>query len=108
ENEIFELFRNILTDIIGVFERDRNVIMFSLSELSKKRFKAEEQRKKAKEEAERILREQEAEKNQPAEDNTAPSELGVANPPVVTNYTNTEVLFAAATMSYEQELEEKN
>jgi signal transduction histidine kinase len=108
ENEVFELFRNILTDIIGVFERDRNVIMFSLSELAKKRFKAEEDRKKAKEEAERILREQEAVKSQPATNKTASGIPGQTNSPVVTNNTNTEVLFAAATMSYEQELEEKN
>ncbi|WP_254526720.1 MULTISPECIES: sensor histidine kinase [unclassified Sphingobacterium] len=108
ENEVFELFRNVLIDIIGVFERDRNLIMFSLSELSKKKYKAEEDRKKAIEEAERILQEQEVAKKKQADDSKISSKPDVAIPPSTTNNTNTEVLFATATMGYEQELQEKN
>lgn len=59
ENEVFELFKNVLLEIISLFEKDRNVIMFHLSELAKKRFVDEENKRKAKEEKERILREQE-------------------------------------------------
>ena len=35
ENEIFTLFKNLLLQIISVFELDRNTIMFNLSELYK-------------------------------------------------------------------------
>ena len=33
ENATFELFKNLLLDIIGIFEEDRNTIMYNLSEL---------------------------------------------------------------------------
>ncbi len=48
ENEVFELFKNVLFEIIGFFEKDRNVIMYHLSELAKKRDQAEEDKRKAK------------------------------------------------------------
>src|SRR5690554_2033428 len=59
ENDVFDLFKNLLIEIIGLFENDRNVIMYHLSELYKKRNKEEEEKRKAKEEAERINKEQE-------------------------------------------------
>ncbi|MCP4352985.1 MAG: GHKL domain-containing protein [Desulfobacterales bacterium] len=95
ENEAFELFRNVLIEIISEFERDRNIIMFSLSELTKKRFKDEEEKRKAQEEADRILREQEAEKTGGAGTHENKS-------------TETEKLLAKAAKIYEQELEDKN
>ena len=63
ENEVFELFNNILKEIIAFFEKDRNVIMFHLSELYKKKNKEEEAKRKAQEEAERIKKEEEEREN---------------------------------------------
>jgi len=54
ENDEFELFKNIIKEIIGLFEKDRNVIMFNLSELYKKKNAEEEARQRAQEEAENI------------------------------------------------------
>ncbi len=65
ENEVFELFNNILKEIIAFFERDRNVIMFHLSELYKKKNKEAEAKRKAQEEADKIKREQEENENNP-------------------------------------------
>lgn len=59
ENDVFELFKNVVKEIISYFERDRNVIMFHLSELSKARNAEEAAKKKAQEEAEKIKRDQE-------------------------------------------------
>ncbi|WP_046756591.1 sensor histidine kinase [Kordia jejudonensis] len=59
ENEVFDLFKNILEEIISLFEKDRNTIMFHLSELHKKRNKEEEAKRKAQEEADRINNEEE-------------------------------------------------
>lgn len=66
ENDVFDLFKNLLTEIIGFFENDRNVIMYHLSELYKKRNKEEEEKRKAKEAADRINKEEE-EKEQAGE-----------------------------------------
>jgi signal transduction histidine kinase len=63
ENDVFELFNNILKEIIAFFEKDRNVIMFHLSELYKKKNKEAEAKRKAQEEAERIKKEQEEREN---------------------------------------------
>lgn len=59
ENDEFELFKNIIKEIISIFERDRNVIMYNLSELYKQKNKEAEKLRKAKEEAERIRKEKE-------------------------------------------------
>lgn len=59
ENDVFELFKNILREIIAFFEKDRNVIMYQLSELYKKKNKEAEAKRKAQEEAERVKKEQE-------------------------------------------------
>lgn len=56
ENDEFELFKNILYEIISLFERDRNVIMNNLSQLHSQKNKEAEKIKKAKEEAEEIRR----------------------------------------------------
>lgn len=39
ENEVFTVFRNILINIIEIFEKDRNKIMYAFNELDKKRNK---------------------------------------------------------------------
>lgn len=59
ENDVFELFKNILIEIIGLFERDRNVVMYNLSRLYSMRNKEAEKLKKAKEIAEIIRRDRE-------------------------------------------------
>lgn len=63
ENEEFELFKNILLDIIGLFEKDRNVVMYNLSQLHNIRNKEAETLRKAKEEAERIRKQKEERKD---------------------------------------------
>ena len=63
ENDVFELFNNILREVIGFFEKDRNVIMYHLSELYKKKNKEELAKRKAQEEAERVKKEQEEREN---------------------------------------------
>lgn len=101
ENDAFVLFKNILLGIISIFEKDRNIIMFCLSELAKKRFKDEEEKRKAQEEANRILSEQEEVKNN-NDDNEEEKEAKVGS------NSETEVLLAKATKIYEQEIEDKN
>jgi signal transduction histidine kinase len=63
ENEEFELFKNILLDIIGLFEKDRNVVMYNLSQLHTIRNEEAETLRKAKEEAERIRKQKEERKD---------------------------------------------
>ncbi len=74
ENDAFILFKNILLEIIGVFEKDRNYVMYHLSELHKKRNKEAEAKRKAQEEAEKVKREKEEkekEKSRQSDQNTA-------------------------------------
>jgi len=101
ENDIFLAFKNLLIEIINLFERDRNVIMFHLSELARIRFDDENERELAKAEAERILRE-DSEISQKDAVNRKPSTV-----PKSRKNSDTEVLLASATQKYEQELEEK-
>lgn len=61
ENSAFELFKNILKEIISIFEKDRNQIMFHLSEVYKKRNKEAEAKQKAQEAADKVKREKELE-----------------------------------------------
>lgn len=63
ENEEFELFKNILLDIIGLFEKDRNVVMYNLSQLHNNRNEEAETLRKAKEDAERIRKQKEQRKD---------------------------------------------
>jgi signal transduction histidine kinase len=63
ENDVFELFNNILKEIIAFFEKDRNVIMFHLSELYKEKNKEAEAKRRAQEETDRIKKEQEEREN---------------------------------------------
>lgn len=62
ENDEFELFKNILLDIIGLFEKDRNVVMYNLSQLYSVRNEEAEKLRRAKEEAERIRKQKEERK----------------------------------------------
>lgn len=60
ENDEFELFKNILLEIIGLFEKDRNIIMYSLSQLHSQRNEEAEKLRYAEEEAIRVTRHKEA------------------------------------------------
>lgn len=64
ENDEFELFKNILLEIIGIFEKDRNVIMHNLFKLYSERKKEAEKLRKAKEDAERAKKEKEEREDQ--------------------------------------------
>jgi len=63
ENDVFELFKNVIREIISFFEKDRNVIMFHLSELYKQKNAEEERKRKAQEESDKIKSEQEEREN---------------------------------------------
>lgn len=54
ENEEFELFKNVIREIISIFEKDRNNVMYNLSEYYKKNNHEVETINKAKEDAEII------------------------------------------------------
>jgi len=102
ENDVFELFKNLIIEIISIFERDRNVVMYSLAELAKERYKDEEEKRKAQEEADRILKEEDEKEStrngtQTDDDDTDKD-----------NNTETEKLLARAAKIYEQEIEEKD
>lgn len=64
ENDEFELFKNILIEIIGLFEKDRNVVMYNLSQLHSLRNDEAEKLRRAKEEAEKIRKQKEEREEQ--------------------------------------------
>lgn len=106
ENEAFGLFKNIIIEIISMFERDRNVVMHNLSELDKARNKVEADKQKAKEEAEKILSEEEegesgSQSDDPKDEQDDSSRDG-------SGPTERERLFARNTKVLEQEIEEKD
>lgn len=105
ENDEFELFKNIIREIISLFERDRNIIMYSLSELYKKKNEEAEKLRKAKEEAERIRKQKEEreEKNANSEnqnENTSSGENA--------GYSSAEENMADAILILEKESEKKD
>ncbi len=101
ENEVFDLFKSIILGIIAQFEKDRNIIMFSFSELRKKINADEEAKKKAAEEAQRVLDEQQRNEQNQTNENTAPSDI--TNKP-----TETELTLAKGLKAQEGEIEEKD
>lgn len=46
ENDVFELFKNVIKEIIAFFEKDRNIIMYNLSELYKKEIRKRQLKEK--------------------------------------------------------------
>jgi signal transduction histidine kinase len=101
ENDVFDLFKSIILGIISQFEKDRNIIMYSFSELNKKLNAEAEAKRKAEEEAKRIL-EEEA-KRKEAEANNTPPDGNQSN----TGPTETEKTLAAGFQSQKEEIEEK-
>ena len=104
ENDVFNVFKNIVIGIINLFERDRNSVMFSLSELNKKRNKEAADREAAVAEAERIQREKEAREAGKREEGKEDGEKDSTSNQTATE---TEELLATATLGYKQELYEK-
>ena len=105
ENEEFDLFKNILLDIIGLFEKDRNVVMYNLSQLHAIRNKEAETLRKAKEEAERIRKQKEERK-----DNTNNSDHKNGSKSTNDNkeYSETEENMADAILILEKDNEKKD
>lgn len=99
ENDVFDLFKNILKEIIAFFEKDRNVIMYHLSELYKKKNKEEEARRKAQQEAEKIKQEQDKEEKTDRED----SQYKSSN-----NYTDRERILADGIQILTEDNEKKD
>ncbi|AEA45005.1 ATP-binding protein [Fluviicola taffensis] len=115
ENDVFELFKNILIEVIAEFEKDRNKIMFCLAQLAKQKFKDDEDKRKAQEEADRILREaaEQAENNNNSNENSDENSDDNSNNGTDDNSSNSgptvsEVILAKATKIFEQEIEDKD
>lgn len=102
ENDAFALFKNILVEIIALFERDRNIVMYNLSELAKKRFKDEDDKRRAQEEADKILEESESDKSEES-DKSDSKKSGTEG-----QSTEREKLFARTTKMFRQEIQEKD
>lgn len=62
ENDVFDLFKQILLGIINVFEKDRNIIMYSFSQLFKQRNKEEQAVADAKKIADKKTKEEQKKK----------------------------------------------
>ena len=101
ENNAFELFKNFLIELISVFEKDRNTIMFNLSELHKKRNKEAEDKRKAIEEAERIRKEKEERENNNSDDSKSRTDEE-------TEEDSTEETLAKGVQILKEEVEEKD
>lgn len=63
ENDEFELFKNLLRETISLFEKDRNLIMYNLSELYKINNKEAEKLREGKAEAEKYQKQQDENNN---------------------------------------------
>ncbi|MXO04369.1 ATP-binding protein [Flavobacterium sp. HBTb2-11-1] len=107
ENEVFELFKSILKGIIAQFEKDRNQIMFSFSELFKETNLEELAKRQAEELARRILEE---EANRKKNENQNPvHETDKGNERTNTNIpTPDEIALATGFQSQKVEIEEKD
>ncbi len=108
ENEVFDLFKSILKGIIAQFEKDRNIIMYSFSQLNKNKADA---KREAEEEAKRIL--EEAAKKEAANRGTNDTEVNdnTGNADAQNNAngpTKTEVKLAEGIQSQKEEIEVKD
>lgn len=117
ENDEFELFKNIIKEVISLFERDRNVIMYNLSELHKRNNVEAEKLRRAKEEAEKIRKHKEEREEKEASsetqnENTSSSESGSSNESTSSNenkeYSESEENMADAILILEKENEKKD
>lgn len=103
ENDAFELFKNLLLEVISVFEKDRNTIMNCLSELASERNQSAAERKQAEDIANEILDQPEGNTDTAiAVEGTSKKSESRAK------HTDTEKLLAKATKHYKHEIDEKN
>ena len=107
ENDVFELFKNVIKEIISTFEKDRNIIMYNLSELYKARNAAEVAKKKAQEEAEKIKKEEEERKNSSDNGDETTAESGYSNTEQ-TQYTEREKILADGVQILTEDNERKD
>ena len=104
ENDEFELFKNIIIDIISLFERDRNVIMHNLSVLFTNRNEEAEKLRMAKENAEKIRKQ----KDQRHENKGSSKGQEENNGSTASGYTESEENMADALLILEKENEKKD
>jgi signal transduction histidine kinase len=104
ENDEFELFKNIIVDIIALFERDRNVIMHNLSVLSANRNEEAEKLRIAKENAEKIRRQ----KDQRRENKGSSQHQHEKGQETESGYSESEENLADALLILEKENEKKD
>ena len=105
ENDEFELFKNILLEIIGLFEKDRNVVMYNLSQLHSMRNEKAEKLRRGKEEAERIRKQkEEREENKDSTESHGDNKSSKENK----EYSETEENLADAILILEKDNEKKD
>ncbi|ATL47018.1 ATP-binding protein [Chitinophaga caeni] len=105
ENDEFELFKNILLEIIGLFEKDRNVVMYNLSQLHSMRNEEAEKLRRGKEEAERIRKQkEEREENKDSAEPHSDNKSSEENK----EYSETEENMADAILILEKDNEKKD
>lgn len=105
ENDEFELFKNILLEIIGLFEKDRNVVMYNLSQLHSMRNEEAEKLRRGKEEAERIRKQkEEREENKDSTESHGDNKSSEENK----EYSETEENMADAILILEKDNEKKD
>lgn len=103
ENDVFDLFKEIIVGIINQFERDRNTIMYSFSERYKIVKKEEEDKKAAEELAKQIL------EGQGNSDQQTPKTLNNTNQqPVSINPSDAEIVLAKGVQAKDNEIREKD
>lgn len=111
ENDTFDLFKVIIIEIIALFEKDRNTVMYVLSELSKKRDKDAKEKRKAQELAEAILKRQEEDQsnNNQLRNNGNGNDSPKGNIEAVKepSPSDIEIILAKHTKAQEEEIEEK-
>lgn len=109
ENDEFELFKNVIKDIIGLFERDRNVIMYNLSELYKSNNEDEEKVRRGKVEAEKIIRKKDEKKDyESSNQNKSNAQNNKSNEEQQQGYSEAEENIADAFLILEKNNEKKD
>lgn len=105
ENDVFDLFKSIIINIINQFEKDRNIVMFSFAELFKKNNEEEAAKREAEELAKKILEEEEQKKIQT--DNTQNANNSSQNNNS-SNHSESEITLAKGFQAKDDEIQEKD
>ena len=106
ENDVFDVFKEIIRRIIREFEKDRNIIMFSFSELYKIQKKEEAEKAEAEELAKQILsQEQKDNASQPVQPIGTQQESTPKETP--SSPTKSEIVLAKGFQAKEEEIQQK-